>query len=80
MSMTSAHTHLATVARKLRDGRKPLDLSTARRCVAACADYLWHDDESPEASQDLQEAVKTIEQEAYVRGRSEAVAERLIGK
>jgi hypothetical protein len=80
MSMGSSYSHLASVAHKLHRGDKPLDLSTARRCVAACADYLWHDDESPQASEDLRESVKVIEQEAYNRGRSEAVAERLVGK
>jgi len=79
MSMNSAHNHFSNVARKLRDS-KPLDLPTARRCVNACADYLWHDDQSPQAAEDLQESVKTIEREAYARGRAEAVAERLIGK
>lgn len=81
MSMHSAHNHMAAAARTLRhDGDKTMTATTARRCVAACVDYLWHDDQSPEASQDLQEAVKKIEQDAYGRGRAEAVAERLVGK
>lgn len=74
--MNSASHHMALVAHKLRE-HKPLDLSTARRCVDACADYLWHDDESPQASADLKESVKLIEHDAYARGRSEAIAERL---
>lgn len=71
---------MSHVAQKLhRTDDRTLDLPTARRCIAACADYLWHNDESPQASDDLQEAVKVIEREAYNRGKAEAVANRLIG-
>jgi hypothetical protein len=41
-------------------------------------DYLWHDDGSPQASEDLQESVKVIEREAFARGKAEAIAERLV--
>lgn len=76
--MHSTSIHMSNVARTLRGTDKPLTLATARRCVAACVDYLWHDDGSPQASEDLQESVKVIEREAFARGKAEAIAERLV--